>query len=110
MEPSSRTYKGPSPKKPETIELALHEMLKVTENWLRRCEQSWFDRSGPEALDPGFARWGDRDEVLLLCDDAMEALSDVAIFAEDARKRLQKLKRKAKASKKPPAKTRSKRS
>ena len=96
LEPSGRAYKGPSPKKPETIELALHEMLKATENWLRRYEESWFDRRSPPALEPGFAPWGDYDEVPLLCDEAIEALSDLASFAEDAQERLQKLKRRAK--------------
>ncbi|HJN11256.1 MAG: hypothetical protein QGG09_06870 [Pirellulaceae bacterium] len=92
----SRTYKGPAPKKPETVELALCDVIKTTDGWLRRYEEAWFDKDEYSTLEFGLIKSGRLDAIPDLCDDANEALDFMEKYVVDARKALKKLKSQAK--------------
>ena len=88
-------YRGRSPKKPETVALALDEMITYTQQWLRRYEESWFDRTGIPATELGFNKAGDLDKIPELCDYAIDAVADLARFAREAKRRLEGVKKEA---------------
>ena len=80
----------------ETVELALHDLIKTTEVWLRRYEESWFDRDEYKTLEFGIIKSGNLKAIPGLCDDAIEGLALLAEYATTGQKALRKLKRKAK--------------
>lgn len=92
----SRVYKGKAPKKAETVELALRDLIKTTEVWLRRYEESWFDRDEYPTLELGVIKSGNLKVIPVLCDDAIEGLALLAKYATTGQKALKKLKRAAK--------------
>lgn len=91
----SKAYKGPAPKKSATVELALHDMIKTTDIWLRRYEEAWFDREEYSSLELGW-KDGSLKAIPGLCDEACEALDYMERYVVDARKALKKLKSQAK--------------
>ena len=92
----SRSYKGSAPKKPETVELALYDLIKTTDRWLRKYEEAWFDKEEYSTLEYGLIKSGRRDAIPSLCDEACEALDFMEKYVVDARKALKKLKSQAK--------------
>jgi hypothetical protein len=92
---SRRSYKGSSVKNQPTVALALDEMIKVKENWLRRCEESWFDRTDTPATELGFNPAGDLNKIPALCDYAIEAVIQLAEFASEAESKLAEVKKEA---------------
>lgn len=83
---SSGNYRGPSANKPPTVAHALDELIRVTENWLRRYEESWFDRTEFPATDLGFNPAGDLTKIPDLCDYAIDAVEQLAEFAKTGRR------------------------
>ncbi|MCB9873616.1 MAG: hypothetical protein H6821_05500 [Planctomycetaceae bacterium] len=92
---SRRNYQGPSPKKQPNVALALDELIRVTENWLRRFEESWFDRTDTPATELGFNPAGELDKIPVLCDYASEAVAQLAEFANEAEGKLTDVKKEA---------------
>lgn len=90
----SRAYKGPAPKKPETVELALCDVIKATDNWLRRYEEAWFDKKEYSTLELGW-KDGRLEAIPGLCDEACEALDLLAKYLVETQKVLKKLKSQA---------------
>ena len=92
---SSRNYRGKSVKNQPTVALALDEMIRVTENWLRRYEESWFDRTNIPAAELGFNPAGELDKIPDLCDYAIDAVAQLAEFANEAESKLATVKKEA---------------
>lgn len=85
-------YKGKRPKKPATTELALREMITVSEDWLRRDEQAWFDPEGIPVTDLGFMNSGDVAAIPELCDCLDGILGTLSRRAREVRGELKELK------------------
>ena len=92
---SRRHYRGPSPKNQPTVSEALDEMIKSTVNWLRRYEESWFDRTDIPATELGFNPAGDLDKIPGDCDFAIDAVLQMAEFATEATIKLAEVKKDA---------------
>ena len=92
---SRRNYRGPSPNNQPNVALALDEMIKITEKWLRCYEESWFDRTDIPATELGINPAGDLNAIPGLCDYAIDAVLQMAEFAEEAESKLANVKTEA---------------
>ncbi len=82
--------------KPPTVAEAIDELNEHTDKWIRRYEESWFDRDGIPAIEFGFNPPGDLDSIPALCDYAIEAVAHLAKLAKEAESKLAEVKKKLK--------------
>ena len=81
--------------KPPTVAEAIDELNKHTDNWIRRYEESWFDRDEIPTTELGFRPAGDLDAIPGLCDYAIEAVTHLAKLAKEAESKLAEVKQEA---------------
>jgi len=81
--------------KPPTVAEAIDELNEHTDKWIRRYEESWFDRDGIPAIEFGFNPPGDLDSIPALCDYAIEAVAHLAKLAKEAESKLAEVKKEA---------------
>ena len=81
--------------KPPTVALAIDDLNEHTDKWIRRYEESWFDRDGIPATELGFNPAGDLDKIPELCDYAIEAVAHMAVLAKEAESKLSAVKKDA---------------
>ncbi|MDP6557400.1 MAG: hypothetical protein QGG71_22235 [Pirellulaceae bacterium] len=92
---SRSQYPGRRPTKQPTVAQAIDELNKHTDKWLRRYDESWFDRDGIPAIEFGFRPAGDLDKILELCDYAIEAVAHLSKLAKEAESKLAEVKKEA---------------
>jgi len=86
---------GRGPKKPETAEAALDQLVQDSNAWVRRCVEAWFCPTNP-IIEEAVASGGPRD-LAGKYDEAIYAIQVVAGCAELAEQKLKKGKRKVQA-------------